>query len=442
MHVSGFYCIQGQGCPGSTIQIVAIVQPDYLDVGNYDIKFYRGNMAGPWTQVARVTGWANPLGGEFNVVANVQVAANPAFPRWYYGAQDAGEPAQGLPQTLDWSAVAMDPDGAIVASPASGQAPLYVSFHIEDHNGSIETVQWQFGDGGSGTGSYVNHTFNQAGNYTVRAVCANECERSIQLTKTISVAAPTCTSPYGTDGQTTCVGTTQKKCQGGNWVTIQENATQCGYTPPPTPCSSPYGQSGDTRCDGTTLKQCVNGQWVTTQSNAPQCGGGSETPCSNPYGANGTTRCDGTTKVKCQNGSWVTVETNSEDCGYVPPGSEDPCSDPYGEHGTFGCEGSNRVQCQNGDWVVVYQNSPLCTGQSPCTNPSGAHGATRCNGTTLMECQNGTWAVKKTNSTECGYVPPSGEEPASADNTILIIGVAAVAAVGIGALAHYLSKKR
>jgi len=146
--------------------------------------------------------------------------------------------------------------------------------------------------------------------------------------------------------------------------------------------------------------------------------------------------------VKCQNGSWVTVEANSEDCGYVPPGGEDPCSDPYGEHGTFGCEGSNRVQCQNGDWVVVYQNSPLCTGQSPCTNPSGAHGATRCNGTTLMECQNGTWVVKKTNSTECGYVPPSGEEPASTDNTVLIIGVAAVAAVGIGALAHYLSKKR
>lgn len=445
MHVTGFYVVQGQGCPGSTIQLVAIVQPDLLDTGSYDIKFYRGNPAGPWTQVARVTGWGNPLGGAFNVTASVPIVANPAFPRWYYGAQDVGEPGQGTPKILDWSSVPMEPSGAIVADPVSGKAPLYVYLYIEDYNSSIESIQWQFGDGGTGTGNYIGHTYNQAGNYTVRAIVANECGVSVQLTKSISVSAPTCTSPYGTEGQTTCVGTTQKKCQNGNWVTIQENSPQCGYQPPPQNCSNPYGLAGDTRCDDTTLKQCVNGQWTTVQTNAPQCGGGGgggENPCSNPSGAHGATRCDGYNLKKCINGVWTTIETNSPDCGYVEPGGEDPCSSPYGEHGEFRCDGPDRIQCQDGEWVDVYPNSPLCTGSLPCSNPSGTHGSKRCNGTTLMECQNGNWAVVETNSQQCGYVPPNGGGSTGADNTALIIGVAAVAALGVGAIAWYMGKKR
>ena len=202
MHVSGFYCVQGQGCPGGQIQLVAIVQPDFIDVGNYVVIFYRGNMAGPWTQVARVTGWGNPLGGEFNVTATVPIVANPAFPRWYYGAQDVGEPGQGTPKSLDWSSVPMDPSGTIVADPSSGKAPLYVYFWVDDHNSSIDSIQWKFGDGGNGTGNYIGHTFNQAGSYTVQATITNECGKSVQLTKVVNVLQPTCSNPYGTEGQT------------------------------------------------------------------------------------------------------------------------------------------------------------------------------------------------------------------------------------------------
>lgn len=441
MHVSGFYCVQGQGCPGGQIQLVAIVQPDYLDVGNYDVIFYRGNMAGPWTQVARVTGWGNPLGGEFNVTATVPIVANPAFPRWYYGAQDVGEPGQGTPKSLDWSSVPMDPSGTIVADPSSGKAPLYVYFWVDDHNSSIDSIQWQFGDGGTGTGNYIGHTFNQAGNYTVRATITNECGKSVQLTKAVNVSQPTCSSPYGTEGQTNCQGTTLKKCQSGNWVTIQENSQQCGYVPPPPPCTNPSGESGATRCDGYALKQCVDGQWVTIDPQSQQCGyQPPATTCSNPFGANGSTRCEGTTLKKCQNGNWVTVEQNSQQCGYVPPKS--PCTGPAGDHGSYACIGTDRVMCNDGSWEVIMEDSPLCTGTASCSNPSGINGATRCVGYNQMECRNGEWVIKQTNSPDCGYVPPGNGGTSDSDNTLLILGVAAVAAVGLGAAAWYMGKKR
>jgi YVTN family beta-propeller protein len=63
------------------------------------------------------------------------------------------------------------PTAVISASPLSGTAPLLVSFDgtaSSDPEGDPLTYSWNFGDGSSGTGALVDHSYTAAGNYTVR----------------------------------------------------------------------------------------------------------------------------------------------------------------------------------------------------------------------------------------------------------------------------------
>ncbi len=62
------------------------------------------------------------------------------------------------------------PQANIKADVVSGTAPLAVSFDAGasyDIDGTIDSYQWDFGDGDTGTGGTVNHTFVGAGTYTV-----------------------------------------------------------------------------------------------------------------------------------------------------------------------------------------------------------------------------------------------------------------------------------
>jgi PKD repeat protein len=61
------------------------------------------------------------------------------------------------------------PVAAATASPATGTAPLIVTFDgrgSTDADGTIASYQWNFGDGTSGSGSVVQHTYQNAGTYT------------------------------------------------------------------------------------------------------------------------------------------------------------------------------------------------------------------------------------------------------------------------------------
>ncbi len=63
------------------------------------------------------------------------------------------------------------PQAVISADPASGDAPLEVSFDgsgSSDPDGSIVDYRWDFGDNQTGSGATVSHTFQDAGYYTVR----------------------------------------------------------------------------------------------------------------------------------------------------------------------------------------------------------------------------------------------------------------------------------
>lgn len=83
------------------VSVYITLQPDYLDVGNYDIVIYNSlsGYPGTWSAKTSVTGWINPLGGP-QTIPPIKVSFTAAG-AYYVGAQDRGEPNQGNPGFYD-----------------------------------------------------------------------------------------------------------------------------------------------------------------------------------------------------------------------------------------------------------------------------------------------------------------------------------------------------
>ncbi len=444
MHVTSCSVNPTTSCPGSSVTVTVKVQPDYFDIGTYDVRIY-GRSGGSWSQIAQKTGTANPLGGEFTLTHTISIPSSAGS--WYeIGAMDSGE---GYAFPVKTTEVTLPPTsfylGTISASPTSGYASLTVQF---SHSGGygFDIIRWNIYKGNdlisTRNGQSFSHTFGAPGYYYIYAIPIDRCGKEgpqKSLTVTVEERSTDCSNPYGRQGDYHCKGTTTKyQCNNGAWTPVEYNSTWCGYTPPPTNCSNPYGIPGGYTCQGTTRMQCNNGSWTPVEYNSTQCGYVPPNPppqqgCTNPSGVSGQVRCDGTTLLRCIGTEWVVIEENSADCGYVPPVGYDNCANPYGTHGSYRCSGTTRMQCNDGAWVVSEYNSQQCGYVPPttgCTNPTGANGDTYCDGTTLKQCNGTTWLAQEYNSTQCGYVPPT-PEPTS-DNTLIYVGAGLLAAIGIG----------
>ena len=78
--------------------------------------------------------------------------------------------------------------GNFTASPASGTAPLMVSFN-DTSTGPVFYWHWDFGDGTNETGQNVTHIYPYAGNYTVQLYVLNEAlDNTITKTDFIRVS--------------------------------------------------------------------------------------------------------------------------------------------------------------------------------------------------------------------------------------------------------------
>lgn len=86
-------------------------------------------------------------------------------------AEDAAGNESALSATLTESTLTNQaPIASFTANPPSGTAPVTITFDAggsNDPDGTILSYDWDFGDGTSGAGSNVDHTFNGAGDYTV-----------------------------------------------------------------------------------------------------------------------------------------------------------------------------------------------------------------------------------------------------------------------------------
>lgn len=85
------------------------------------------------------------------------------------------------------------PVARFVRSPHQGPAPLKVDFDAsgsnpaDQVNGRIISYKWDFGDGGTGSGAKVSHTYRQAGDFTITLEITDNDGKKDSATKDVSV---------------------------------------------------------------------------------------------------------------------------------------------------------------------------------------------------------------------------------------------------------------
>nr|MBF0222725.1 tandem-95 repeat protein [Desulfobulbaceae bacterium] len=85
------------------------------------------------------------------------------------------------------------PQPSITVDVSAGEAPLAVSFDASgsiDVLGSINSYEWSFGDGSTGTGQFINHSFTAPGSYLVTLTVVDNQAASAEATVTITVNDP------------------------------------------------------------------------------------------------------------------------------------------------------------------------------------------------------------------------------------------------------------
>ena len=67
---------------------------------------------------------------------------------------------------------------------------LSIDFDATSSSGTGLTFYWNFGDGNSGTGDLVTHSYSTSGSYTIELIGVNDCGDSTIITQTLTVCPP------------------------------------------------------------------------------------------------------------------------------------------------------------------------------------------------------------------------------------------------------------
>ena len=78
----------------------------------------------------------------------------------------------------------------LTADTLAGESPLIVAFDATSSTGNIVSYEWLFGDGETGSGNIVNHTFISAGNFNVILKVIDDTGAFDQETVSIVVTSP------------------------------------------------------------------------------------------------------------------------------------------------------------------------------------------------------------------------------------------------------------
>lgn len=100
--------------------------------------------------------------------------------------------------TDDGPPINRPPAARMTASPASGTAPIRVTFDgstSSDPDGTISSHAWNFGDGTTGTGSIVDHTYSSPGTFTAVLTVTDNKGSAGSAQTTITVGPPPVNQP-------------------------------------------------------------------------------------------------------------------------------------------------------------------------------------------------------------------------------------------------------
>lgn len=86
---------------------------------------------------------------------------------------------------------------AVFTATCGGLTCAFDANGSRDPDGSVTSYDWTFGDGSTGSGAAIDHTYSGAGNYTVTLTVTDNAGASTPTSQTVNVAAPATTMRIG-----------------------------------------------------------------------------------------------------------------------------------------------------------------------------------------------------------------------------------------------------
>jgi PKD repeat protein len=112
---------------------------------------------------------------------------------------NGNESVHSSPYLLQQPVSNAPPEAVIAANSSAGKAPHTVNLDASgsyDSDGRIIEYTWNFGDGQTGSGLLLSHTYQAAGNYTITLSVTDDKNATSEAQTTITVTAP---SPTGSN---------------------------------------------------------------------------------------------------------------------------------------------------------------------------------------------------------------------------------------------------
>jgi PKD repeat protein len=148
------------------------------------------------------------------------------------------------------------PVAAATANPTSGIAPLAVNFSgagSSDPDGTISSYAWTFGDGGTGSGVTISHTYQNAGTYTATLTVTDNNGAANSKTLTITAA----TDPNVINAPSNLTGSAGRGTASLSWKDNSSNET--GFeVERATSSSGPFAKIATTAANATTFSQTLS----------------------------------------------------------------------------------------------------------------------------------------------------------------------------------------
>lgn len=205
-----------------------------------------------------LTGWPNRPSSDYFAGSIDEVALYPLalsadqITHHWNSAGSAGPPANQQPVAA-FSAAAQALDVVFDATASA------------DPDGSISSYSWQFGDGSVATGVSPSHTYAAAGTYPVRLIVTDNQGATAELTKSVTVSAPSAALAADTFARTIVNGWGTAD-SGGSWQ-LMGAATSFSVNPGAARIQVPTGQ---TRVAALTGIATTNAETnVTVAANLP-----------------------------------------------------------------------------------------------------------------------------------------------------------------------------